>query len=438
VLILVWDTVRAKSLSTYGYHRDTSRNLTELGKEGVVFQRAVATSPWTLPSHASLFTGRWVNELSARLDVPLDDAEPTLAEVLSRWGYVTAGFVANQHYCSRVHGLERGFLHYADFNVLGTEFVLSCQLGRRLTESTRVRRWTGRKDFFGRKSAERIDRDFLQWIDKRPRRPFFAFLNYYDAHTPYLPPPPFDERFGSSRWREEVPYCAHLRRALPVDPENFTRRQRKSEQDAYDGSIAYMDACLGRLLGELERRGILDDTIVIVTSDHGEHFDEHGLRDHGNSLYRPLLHVPLVIRYPKHVPAGLRPSEVVSLRDLPATVIDLLGRGEGSGFPGHSLRGSWEGTESEDSRAPPAYAALRPPSGQGSPWPTLDAVIAEGFHYIKFDDGHEELFDFWNDPQEADDLSSSESLQETLLRLRALVAQHLKGPTGNSAGSSGK
>ena len=146
VLLIVWDTVRAESLSTYGYDRDTAPHLTALAEESFVFDRAVATCPWTLPSHASLFTGHWAHELSANWNVPLDDAHPTLAEVLRSRGYATAGFVANQHYCSRVHGLGRGFLHYEDFNEPATEFVLSAQITRRLVASSRVRRLTGAKD----------------------------------------------------------------------------------------------------------------------------------------------------------------------------------------------------------------------------------------------------------------------------------------------------
>jgi arylsulfatase A-like enzyme len=361
--------------------------------------------------------------LSANWDVPLDDTYPTLAEVLSSRGYVTAGFVGNQHYCSRVHGLARGFLHYEDFNELGTEFVLSCQLGRRLTESSRFRRATGWKDFWGRKTAETVDRDFLRWIDRRPDRPFFAFLNYYDAHQPYRAPAPFDEQYGPSEGREGIPFRALLRHAGPVATDALTPRQCQAEQDAYDGSIAYLDACLGRLLDELEARGILDNTLVIVMSDHGEHFGEHGLRDHGNSLYRSLLQVPLVIRCPGGQPTGLRLPQIVSLRDLPATVMDLVGRGDRFEFPGTSLRRCWDGSQPEGSPGTAVFASLRPPTGCDKPEQDLDAVIAGGLHYIACGDGHEELFDFLHDAGEAHDLSKAENMHEAIARLRDLVAR---------------
>jgi arylsulfatase A-like enzyme len=420
VLLVVWDTVRANSLSTYGYRRDTSPNLTRVGGEGVVFERAIAPSPWTLPSHASFFTGRWAHELTANWDVPFDDAHPTLAEALGARGYVTAGFVANQHYCSQVHGLNRGFVHYEDFNPSWSEFVLSSQIGRRLTTSPRLRRWTGFKDVWGRKSAEQINADFLRWLDVRPSRPFFAFLNYYDAHLPYHAPPTFDEGFGSNDWMKGFPFCAQLRYSYVLDPDSLAPGQRRAEHDAYDRSIAYLDACLGRLTAAMERRGILDDTLVIVLSDHGEHFGEHGLREHGNSLYRPLLHVPLVVRYPSRVPSGPRPPQVVSLRDLPATVLDLLGCTGPFELPGTSLRRYWDGSEPEEP-APPLFASLRPSAGYDAPHLHLDGVIAEGKHYIRSGEGGEELYDFDHDPLEQRDLSSVKGMQETVAWLRAMA-----------------
>ncbi len=433
VLLIVWDTVRAESLSTYGYERDTTPHLSALAEEAIVFERAVTTSPWTLPSHASLFTGRWAHELSANWNVPLDDAYPTLAEVLRSRGYATAGFVANQHYCSRVQGLGRGFLHYEDFNEVTAEFVLSAQITRRLVESSRLRRLTGWKDYWGRKPAATIDRRFLRWLAARPDRPFFALLNYYDAHQPYRPPPPFDERYGPSEWREGVRFRAALRHAAPMDTYSLTPRQSQGEQDAYDGSIAYLDACLGRLLDELDARGVLDDTLVIVTSDHGEHFGEHGLRDHGNSLYRSLIHVPLVIRFPGGQLSGVRVPQVVSLRDLPATVLDLIGCEDGNVLPGSSLRRCWKETEPAGSSAQPAFASLRPPAGSDDPEQHLDAVIDSGFHYVAFGDGREALFDFLDDPGEAHDLSGAETMQETLARLRALVAEQSSERTDQPA-----
>ncbi len=423
VLILVWDTVRAQDLSTYGYARNTSPNLTALAKDGICFEHAIAPSPWTLPSHASLFTGRWAHELSTNWGAPLDSKFPTLAEVLRAEGYATAAFIANQYVCSRQSGLDRGFLRFEDFSGLGTEFVLSCEIGRRLTTSPRLRHWIGWQDYWGRKSADRVDADFLEWLDGQPHRPFFAVLNYYDAHQPYAAVEPYYRRFGPAKAQEDRPVVAGLRHADVVGLDARSASQQMEQQQRYDASIAYLDACLGNLVEALRARGAFENTLVILTSDHGEHFGEHGLQGHGNSLYRSLLHVPLVIRLPGGAQAGLRARQVVSLRDVSATVMDLVGCQHT--LPGHSLAACWKETQRSDSDA--VFASVGSVETDGT-LDRVDAVIVEGLHYIRYGDGREELFDFFHDSSETRDLVGAKDMQEPLSRIRALAAQSLKGP----------
>ncbi|NLX96364.1 MAG: sulfatase [Rhodopirellula sp.] len=425
ILILVWDTVRSQDLSTYGYDRDTSPNLTALAKGGIVFERAIAPSSWTLPSHASLFTGRWAHELSTISGAPLDSENPTLPEVLSDNGYATAAFVANQYVCNRDSGLGRGFLRFDDFSALSTEFVLSCQVGRRLTTSPLLRRWTAWQDFWGRKSAERVNADFLEWLDRRPHRPFFAFLNFYDAHQPYFAPDLYYRQFGPPKPQEDRSVVAGIRHADVVELHANSPSQQSEQQQRYDASIAYLDACLGRLIDALQTRGILENTLVILTSDHGEHFGEHGLQGHGNSLYRPLLHVPLVIRLPGDVPMGLRLQEPVSLRDVPATVVDLAGCRRGCQLPGNSLANLWHKTRIRTCDAVLASVGTAAPDGTAN---RMDAVIAAGLHYIRYGDGREELFDFFKDPAESDDLIKSDNVREPLSRIRAMAEKQLTEP----------
>ncbi len=193
------DTVRAKNLNVYGYNRPTSPNLSELAKRGARFDHARTAAAWTLPSHASMFTGRWAYELSTRLDRPLDGVYPTLAEYLRDHGYDTAGFAANTIFCTTWFGLDRGFLHYEDVAITPLEMLRSSHLGRCLTRkifpsaSCRDRP----NAYFNRKDAATINRDFLAWLSRRPKgRPFFAFLNYYDAHDPYLIPEEATSHFG--------------------------------------------------------------------------------------------------------------------------------------------------------------------------------------------------------------------------------------------------
>ncbi len=162
VLLIVLDTVRAESLSLYGYDRPTSRALERLAQTGVRFLRAFSCAPWTLPSHASMFTGRFPHELSADWIKPLDSRYPTLAEALGASGYETAGFVANTKYCGRHTGLHRGFVHYEDFPVSPIQVLRASAFGAKLDDKIRLA--TGYEELPGRKSAGELNTDFLNWL----------------------------------------------------------------------------------------------------------------------------------------------------------------------------------------------------------------------------------------------------------------------------------
>src|SRR5215831_8612670 len=313
VLLITLDTVRAQSLSLYGYARPTTPQLERWAKTGVRFERAFATAPWTLPSHASIFTGRFPHETQANWLAPLDGTYPTLAEVLRQRGYVTAGFVANMTYCGEHSGLSRGFSHYEAAVVAPTEFVLSSALVRMVVNAHWLRRLIHSHQIFGRKDAAEVNSAFLRWLPRQGQRPFFVFLNYFDAHEPYLPPPPFAAPSASRGWWEDVSHTKD--RSDYLDLWKMSPQQTQALREAYEGAIAYLDQQLGRLFDELHHRGVLDNTLVIVTSDHGEQFGEHRLYGHGNSLYSQALHVPLVLFLPRRVPAGLSIPEPVSLRD---------------------------------------------------------------------------------------------------------------------------
>ncbi len=298
LLLIVMDTVRAQNTGIHGYGRQTTPFLDRLSQSGVQFVQAFSTSNWTLPSHASMFTGRWHHELSVDWEAPLDDTYPTLAEVLSDQGYLTSGFVANTEYCSYDFGLDRGFVHYEDYGISAADVVNSTSLGRLVADNPTLRRKMNYFDILGRKNADRINQDFLRWLSRSDRRPFFSFINYYDAHDPYLPPHPYKNKFGPTERDvlliDELMYSEEL---VEI-PQTFIQ----AELDAYDGAIAYIDQTIGSLMDELERMGELENTLVIITSDHGEEFGEHGVYRHTNSLYLPTLFVPLTILFPERVP----------------------------------------------------------------------------------------------------------------------------------------
>jgi arylsulfatase A-like enzyme len=428
VLLLVLDTVRAESLSLHGYHRDTSPNLKRIAARGVRFDQARSTAPWTFPSHASLFTGRWPHELKVGEDRPLDATYPTLAEVLGRRGYDTAGFVANTYFCNAWYGLGRGFDVYEDFydeemSVSLTETLDCSALGRRLLKLSGFPSGKDRR----RKDAARIGRDLLEWLDGRPGRPFFAFLNFFDAHTPYVVPGGVEHPFGlRPRTPEEE---ATLREWDERPKQNLPEHDVALAHDAYDDCIAYLDRQLGLLFDELEARGVLENTLVIVTSDHGEELGEHGLHGHGKSLYSQETRVPLVIVPPGGLEAGLAVAEPVSLRDVPATIAEAaLPAGE-SPFPGRSLGRFWRGSPGDAATAAdPVFSEVslrqvvsrnphRPPAWRGP----MQSLVLDGKAYIRNADGRPELYDYRDDPTDSRDLAGSPELAPVLDRLRGVL-----------------
>jgi arylsulfatase A-like enzyme len=278
--------------------------------------------------------------------------------------------------------------------------------------------------------ATDINRRLLRWLDRNEGRPFFAFVNYFDAHAPYVVKEPF--------WR---PFLSRPPRPwLYTGDRDYSQDELTELRDSYDAAIAYADHQLGILLDELERRGVLDNTLLIVASDHGEQFGDHGLTGHGNSLYFDLLHVPLVMVMPGQIPAAVRSAESVTLRDIPATIMDVLGL-QGSTFRGESLRRYW--TPASSRTAEPSLSELafegprmmRGPIHRGS----MQSLVMGDHHYIRNGDGVEELYDLFADPREQNDLSGKPESAPQLAEFRKIVESAI--PTaglGRVAGSRGE
>jgi arylsulfatase A-like enzyme len=424
VLILLIDAGAASHFSLYGYPRPTSPALEALALEGTVFEQAAAPASWTLPSHAALFTGDLARHvLPTGQQGPLLREAPTLAEAFLREGYATAAFFGNAEYGHPRWGLDRGFERYSVVSRSAGELFLASSLGRYLALSRRARRLLGIRRLIARRSASSINEEFLDWLDRiGGDRPFFAFLNYFDAHVPYDPVPDLERRFrrGSPRrfeWIEWGIRSAWFPLNLPVAPGSLA-----GEIDAYDAAIASIDAEISRLLEELRRRRVLDRTIVVVTSDHGEAFGEHGRAGHGLSLYEEELWVPLVLRYPRAVPAGLRVHEPVSVRSVASTVADLAGLR--ARFPGPSLRGVWGGALT---RAP-VVAEVVAFDGQ-----ELESTRAGRMKYIRARDPagnvHEEAYDLGSDPGEFQNLlAAGQERVPVIAALRASLDSALASP----------
>lgn len=330
VLLIILDTVRASGLGLLGGPFDNTPHLAEWARRGVTFERAYSTASWTLPSHASMFTGEYASHAGADWSVPLDAGKVTLAEVFRDRGLATGGFVANTVAAVYRTGLSQGFIRYEDTPRSLAEFALSTTLTQTKSAATFFLEW--KRSGWLRGAAKRamplslvphgnyvqddlipagaVANSFLQWQVGLGGRPFFAFLNLFDAHAPYVPPERYRTMYGANG----------------------------RDIDRYHGAIRYMDDEIDRLLRTLDARGVLRNTIVVVTSDHGESFGEHKLVGHGNGLYLNQIHVPLVIVSAPGLPAGVRVHRQVSLRDLAATILDYSGLGKERPLGGRSLR----------------------------------------------------------------------------------------------------
>jgi arylsulfatase A-like enzyme len=277
----------------------------------------------------------------------------------------------------------------------------------------------GREIRPGRVTAAAVNDAFLDWQDRIGTRPFFAFLNYFDAHTPYAPPAPFDTMFLEGR----VPALRTAQFRQPSTPDEFRDMRR-----AYDGAIRYIDQEIGRLMGELNRRGVLRNTLVIITADHGEAFGERGHQGHGTSLYTPQTWVPLLVLVPGRGVRDRLVANPVSLRDVAATVLDAAGIDRRT-IPGASLARWWDGSSPVlfDPKSMDVYSHVRRPGGKVPPmFPLaggdLASVIAGDWQLIHRSDGEEELYSIARNPLSRRDLADSvayDSVQRLLQRRMA-------------------
>ena len=288
VLLVSIDTLRRDHVSAYGYAQPTTPVLDGLARQGSLFERALSTSNWTLPAHASLFTGlspsrHRVEDSSDRLP----DALHTLAESFHDAGYASAGF-ASHIYLDARYGFARGF------------------------DSWQVA---------PEQRASQVSDAAIAWLARQsPDEPFLLFLHYFDPHWDYDPPDRFWKRFGSPpRPYGQLGFLnAYRDPTRPMAPELL-----RDVAALYDAEIAYTDDELGRVVAWLREHRRLDTTVVAVVADHGEELDDHGGFGHGSHLHAELTDIPLILRYPPRIPAGTRRSDPVSLADLPATLLDL-------------------------------------------------------------------------------------------------------------------
>ena len=332
VLLVVLDTTRADHLSVYGYPRRTTPFLEELARESTVFDLAVSAAPWTLPAHASIFTGQPPSVHGATKDrVWLGSESATLAELLRAEGYATVGF-SSAGMVSSTFNMHQGFERFYETFRYPVEWLDPAE---RLTWSRILLRPLGAAvaPDKGAWLVNELARRWLdEWGDASPGRPFFMFVNYFEAHLPYQPPASFRREFVPEPVRPGIRSLAGERYSHEAIYRAIGRSDELAAADyaqlaaLYDASLAYQDARLRELVEDLRRRRLLDRTVVAVVSDHGENLGEHGgLLGHAFSVHQTLLRVPLLLRYPPGFPAGLRYPGLVATTSLFPTILDLAG-----------------------------------------------------------------------------------------------------------------
>ncbi len=327
VILVIVDTMRADHLGCYGYGRGVSPTIDSLAAEGTLFASCQAQSPWTLPSHASIWTGLTPVEHRTGLFggslYGLDVALPTFATVLGENGYVTLGFV-NVGFLAHGFGFANGFDHYS---------VNTAGHGR---------------------AGETVD-EVLEWFTQNVGNPApkLLVIHLYDVHAPYEPPAPFDTMFSPVGVEGGINWSSDTLRNLQVSmaPDEWNRLisqdtlaasimgERDHMVDMYDGEIAWVDSELGRLFAGLREMGVTDGALVMITADHGEEFVEHGFYGHGHSLFQEQLHVPLIVSGPG-IPRGAVEAAAVSQTDIMPTILLFAGITPPQGVSGLDLLGS--------------------------------------------------------------------------------------------------
>lgn len=335
VLWIVMDTTRADHLNPYGYDRVTSPSLAKLVSDGVVFENAISQAPWTMPSHFQMVTSRY----DSGKETVLPEEYVTAAEILRDAGYDT-GAVLGNFSLGRRSGFAQGFDTVMDGPVMVFfhKFidklpVVTALIKTGLLPADTAVRWLHRHTFLegvGARGSDLTNRA-IRWMSARGDHPFFLFINYMDPHDAFDPPEPYRSRFaegvepikGFVRWdpvrNRAIDSNTFVRDRLP----KFTKEDWQDLIDLYDGEIAFLDAQIGRMFDFLREKGLLDDTIVVVTADHGELFGEHDLAYHFKSLSEEETHVPLLMRFPKGLPGGRRVKTPVEVNDVLPTVLSL-------------------------------------------------------------------------------------------------------------------
>jgi arylsulfatase A-like enzyme len=409
VVLIVLDTTRRDHLGAYGDTRGLTPYLDKLASEGAVYEQAITPGPWTIPSHASIFTG-WFplsHGCSNEHRLWLDDKFTTLAEMLGEAGYQSLALNSNFYLtrCNLLQGFDKTVFLEGPYDRLGV---------RRLANL-----YGAPSEWVDKGSGEAVT-SLSNWLGREydPGKPLFLFVNLFEGHRPYIPPrderhaqlPPDVSRLEAARFAttfEPIPY--HIR----GEENESAQRMLKP---LYEALIRYQDRRLEEFMGILSQRINLDDTLVIVTADHGENLGEAGRWEHIHAINENLIHVPLVVRQPARFPAGTRVRGLCQTVDILPTVFDVIERDcPVKDLPGRTLvPDTFQPREEAFAQVSPYtmhFPMIQMTLGFEQGLGRFNAhrrVIRTGsMKYIWSSDGRHELFDIKHDPQETQDLMQS-------------------------------
>jgi len=416
VVLIVMDTVRQDALSTYGCSAQTSPNLSALAAGSRTYLNAYATSSWTSPSHASLFTGLYpVAHHCTQERWELSDRLVTMAEMLRTGGYETVAIVENP-VLTKESGFDQGFTRYHTV-------------------------WKMEPESRGTKTDTTISL-FNRTLDEQDKsRPFFVFVNLIGAHSPYNSSGRFMNRFVTD---PTIRLNGNLWPLHYLGQRKFTSAELRHLRQLYNAELLAVDDALGRMVEALRQRELLDNTVLVVTSDHGENIGDHGHMDHVFSLYETTVKIPLIIRYPSLFAPNSRHEGPVQLTDLAPTLLGIVGVDSPDvPFQGHDLLGEQADPErlilceyykplqaKRAMRRAPAKTVeekLRPYDRR------IRAVIRDSIKLIWGSDGRHELYNLNRDPNELHNLIDQPeyaATQESLMAaMMTAITEYVRAPS---------
>jgi len=340
IVLVSIDTLRADHVGCYGHHRNTTPNLDRIAEEGVRFENVVSTTSWTIPAHAGMFTSQYdlVHGVLSHTD-RLDDNRTTMAETMKKAGYKTAGFYSSIT-MDPVFGFGQGFDEYIScysYSSYVDPFRNGSPNENFTSLRARIQQAVPDKDFNLQElswqdvTGPTVHRKVAAWLDDHHDERFFLFVHYWDPHYDYVPPSPYDTMFdphyeGDINGKD---FISNPNIKPDMDP-----RDLEHVMALYDGEIRFTDHYVGLLVEKLESLGILDESLLIITSDHGEEFFEHGSKGHRNNLYDESIMVPLIMRYPEQLPAGktiARQARIIDIFPTAAALMEVPGSPEAMG-----------------------------------------------------------------------------------------------------------